>query len=188
MCINASLSVCVTVYGLTFNIDKSRSLLIKHFYYFPFVLLDCTNPFLGYLHSILDTFNPAKMSYLIFAIGHTYNQRLPRGNQRKNLRMVEVGRNLWRWFGPSPQLMQEYLEQVAQNHVKGILEYLKNGNYTMSLGNLLYCSITLREGKQFFIRPLPLVLFLGTSAFIFFAPFLQVCINTDKILQDSFQS
>jgi len=46
---------------------------------------------------------------------------------RQNHSMVDIGRDLWRSFGPTALLKQGHLEQVAQDHVQMAFEYLQAG-------------------------------------------------------------
>lgn len=39
--------------------------------------------------------------------------------------MSEVGRHLWRLFGPTPLLRQVHLEEVAQEHVQTAFKYFQ---------------------------------------------------------------
>lgn len=45
-------------------------------------------------------------------------------NRAQNTRVVEVGRDFWKSFGPNPLLRQDHLEMVVQVHVQMGCEYL----------------------------------------------------------------
>ena len=90
---------------------------------------------------------------------------------RPNHRIVEVGKYLWRPFGPTPMLKQGQLEEVAQEYAQQLLKVSKDVDSKISLGNfclvtpsVVKCFLIFREDLLCFrLCPLPLVLALGTT-------------------------
>lgn len=87
--------------------------------------------------------------------------------------VAEVGKELWRSSGPTPQLRWNHPEQVAQDHVQVASEYFQGGKLQTSLCKLLCFSL----------YPLPLVLSLGITEMRFhpLCTILQLFIHIDMI-------
>jgi len=95
--------------------------------------------------------------------------------ESQNHRMLGVGRDTQRPSSPTPLPKQVHIEQVAWDLIQVGFENLQRMRLRSAapLGSLFQCFITLR-GKKFFVmfrsnflcfslRPLPLVLSLGTT-------------------------
>lgn len=67
----------------------------------------------------------------------------------KKHRILEVGRDLWRLFSPSPALEQGQLLQVLQESSQWGLNNSMNGHSTTSLSKLFQCLTTFTIKKYF---------------------------------------
>lgn len=76
-------------------------------------------------------------------LAHQTNVTLPYASQ--NPIIVEVGRCLWRSSNPTPVILQDQQQQVAQDHVQLGFECLKECRLHNLSGNLFQCSVASEE-------------------------------------------
>lgn len=61
-----------------------------------------------------------------------------------NFFRITESQNDWDWKGPVGVIQQQsHLEQVAQDDVQVVLTIFKEGDWTILLGNLFCCSVTM---------------------------------------------